>query len=67
MWPVSHRPVECSQGLSLVSDLGLRRHTQRLSPADHHLPTVFTLYLTPGKTLPRFGGNDGYREPASVS
>lgn len=27
--------------------------------------TVFTPFLTPGKTLPRCGGNDGCRKPAS--
>ena len=35
------------------------------SPSDHHLPTVFTSVLPSGKTLARFGGNDGLREPAS--
>lgn len=28
-----------------------------------NLPIVFTPYLTPGKTLPKFRGHDGYREP----
>ena len=42
---------------------GGRRLSTSLS--DHHLPTVFTSVLSSGKTLARFGGNDGLREPAS--
>ena len=39
---------------------------QSTSPSDHHLLTVFTSVLSPGKTLARFGGNDGHREPACL-